>query len=112
MIGSNERNIVILVADLSGYTALTEAHGNASAAKIINRYSEIAKESLHTDSRVLELVGDEILFESADATSIVKTALRLVNKIESEPFFPTVHAGIHSGKVLEQEGRCYRCLST
>ena len=77
MTGSKERDIVILVADLSGYTALTEAHGNASAAKIVNRYSEIAKESLHAGTRVLERVGDEILFASSDATSIVKTATQV-----------------------------------
>ena len=107
MTGSKERDIVILVADLSGYTALTEAHGNASAAKIINRYSEIAKESLHAGTSVLERVGDEIVFAITDAASIVKTALRLVKLIEAEPFFPTVHAGIHAGKVFEQEGRYY-----
>ena len=86
MTGSKEKDIVILVADLSGYTALTEAHGNASAAKIINRYSDIARKSLHADTRVLERVGDEILFASTDATSIVRTALRLVNEIDAIKF--------------------------
>ena len=51
MADSKEIDIVLLVADLSGYTALTEAHGNISAAKVVNRYTEIAKESLYDGTR-------------------------------------------------------------
>jgi adenylate cyclase len=38
---------VFLIADLSGYTALTEAHGGISAARIVKRYIEIMQECLH-----------------------------------------------------------------
>ena len=107
MVNSNEIDIVLLVSDLSGYTALTEAHGNVSAAKVVNRYTEIAKEVLYEGTRLIERVGDEIIIAGTDATDIIKTALKLVHKIEEEPFFPTVHAGIHSGRVLEQEGHYY-----
>ena len=107
MVDSKEIDIVLLVSDLSGYTALTEAHGNVSAAKVVNRYTEIAKEVLYEGTRLIERVGDEIIIAGTDATDIIKTALKLVHKIEEEPFFPTVHAGIHAGKVLEQEGHYY-----
>jgi len=104
---SNEIEVILLVADLSGYTALTEAHGNISAAKVVNRYTEIAKESLYEGTRIIERVGDEILIAGTDAVGIIKTALKLVHKVETEPFFPIVHAGIHAGKVLEQEGHYF-----
>ena len=107
MADSKEIDIVLLVADLSGYTALTEAHGNISAAKVVNRYNEIAMESLHEGTSLLERVGDEIIIAGNDAASIIKTALKLIHKIETEPFFPTVHAGIHAGKVLEQKGHYF-----
>jgi len=38
-----EENIAILIADLSGYTALTETHGAASAADIIDKYIQIVE---------------------------------------------------------------------
>jgi len=104
---SKEIEVILLVADLSGYTALTEAHGNISAAKVVNRYTEIAKESLYEGTRIIERVGDEILIAGTDAVGIIKTALKLVHKVETEPFFPIVHAGIHAGKVLEQEGHYF-----
>ena len=107
MVDSKEIDIVLLVSDLSGYTALTEAHGNVSAAKVVNRYTEIAEEALYEGTRLIERVGDEIIIAGTNAADIIKTALRLVHKIEEEPFFPTIHAGIHAGKVLEQEGHYY-----
>jgi class 3 adenylate cyclase/YHS domain-containing protein len=107
MVDSNEIYIVLLVADLSGYTALTEAHGNISAAKVVNRYTEIAEKALCEGTRLIERVGDEIVIAGTDAACIIKTAIKLVRKIEEEPFFPTIHAGIHAGKVLEQEGHYY-----
>ena len=70
MADSKEIDIVLLVADLSGYTALTEAHGNISAAKVVNRYTEIAKESLYEGTSILERVGDEIIIAGNDAGSI------------------------------------------
>lgn len=32
---SNEKDLVFLIVDLSGYTALTEARGNVSAVKVV-----------------------------------------------------------------------------
>ncbi len=40
MTNSEEMKMIFLVADLSGYTALTEAHGGESAASIVTRYFE------------------------------------------------------------------------
>jgi adenylate cyclase len=107
MVNSKEIDIVLLVSDLSGYTALTEAHGNVSAAKVVNRFTEIAEEALYEGTRLIERVGDEIIIAGTDAADIIKTALKLVHKIEKEPLFPTVHAGIHTGKVLKQNGHYY-----
>jgi len=42
-----EQNISILIADLSGYTALTETHGSISAADLINKYLDIVNASLN-----------------------------------------------------------------
>ena len=54
MTGSKEKDIVILVADLSGYTALTEAHGNASAVDVYHLYKTLGIE-LNVFSSALKL---------------------------------------------------------
>jgi class 3 adenylate cyclase len=107
MSDSKEIEVVLLLADLSGYTALTQAHGDRSAAKIVTRYFEIVHQVLHPDARLVERIGDEVLISSPDALSVLYTAIGLRDAIEREPFFPTVHIGIHGGTVLEQDGHYF-----
>lgn len=45
-----EKSVAILMADLSGYTALTETHGAASAANLTDKYIRIAENCLVGDS--------------------------------------------------------------
>ena len=51
---------VFLIGDLAGYTALTEAHGDMSAAKIVKRYVEIVNDNIFSGTKLVERVGDEI----------------------------------------------------
>ena len=67
-----EENLAILIADLSGYTALTETHGSSTAADMIDKYIEIVKESLVGDSELHQSVGDEVLVVSASPDHIDK----------------------------------------
>jgi class 3 adenylate cyclase/YHS domain-containing protein len=96
-----------LIADLSGYTALTAAHGNLEAAKTITRYVELAREALEADARLVERVGDELLIVAERASSAILTAVRLRAAVDAEPLFPTVRAGLHVGHVLEQAGEYF-----
>ena len=59
-----EQNIAILVADLSGYTALTEMHGSDTAADLIDKYLEIVQNSLVGASHLHERKGDEVMIVS------------------------------------------------
>ncbi len=98
---------VFLIGDLSGYTALTEAHGDMSAAKIVKRYVEIVNDNIFPGTKLVERVGDEILLVSNDAKSIVRTAVKIRDSIESEQYFPCIHAGIHVGSALENNGHYF-----
>jgi len=106
---SDEKEIqrVFLIGDLSGYTALTEAHGSISAAQIVKRYNQIVQECLYKDAHIVETVGDEVLIVGNDGARIIQTALELRRKVEKEPDFPSVHVGIHAGSVLQQKGQYF-----
>lgn len=104
---SKEIELALLIADLSGYTALTEAHGNMSAAKAVTRYLEIVHEVLHPSARLVERVGDEVLIVAEDPANLVQTGINLRDTIELEPLFPTMHAGIHTGSLLEKKGHYF-----
>jgi adenylate cyclase len=96
-----------LIADLSGYTALTEAHGNVEAAKVVARYVELTLAVLEPGVSVVERVGDELVLTSATVVPIAVTAIRLRDAVEAEPRFPRVRSGVHLGRVLEQDGHFY-----
>src|SRR5687767_374826 len=97
-----EENIAILMADLSGYTALTEAHGSVSAADLIDRYVSIVENSLVGDSVIHERVGDEIWIVSASPDDLLATALKIGKKTSSEENFLQLHGGLHFGKALKR----------
>ena len=95
-----EENIAILMADLSGYTALTETHGSVSAADLIDKYVSIAENCLVGDCRLHERVGDEIIIVSASPDHLMATALMIGSYTSNEENFLQVHGGLHYGKVL------------
>ena len=102
-----ERNIAILMADLTGYTAMTEIHGALSAATMVEKYLELAGKSMIGKSRLLERAGDQLVIVSESADDITYTALRLLEHTAAENNFLHIHAGLHYGPVLEQSGSFY-----
>ncbi len=97
-----EKNIAILIADLSGYTALTETHGSIAAADLIDKYIEIVEKCLVGDSWLHERTGDEIMIVSDSPDLLVETAIRIGKHTSNEENFLQVHGGLHYGKVLKR----------
>ncbi len=95
-----EKDIAILMADLSGYSALTETHGPVSAADLIDKYIHIAENCLVGDCKLHQRTGDEIMFVSDSPDFLLATALKLEANIVGEDNFLQVHGGLHFGKVL------------
>ena len=96
-----EQNIAILIADLSGYTALTETHGASSAADLIDKYIEIVNNCLVGDTHLHARVGDGVVIVSTSADSLIATSIMLFqNTLEHN--FLQVHGGLHYGKILKR----------
>ncbi len=87
----------VLFADLAGFTALTEAHGDREAAGIACRYYEIARSVLPHGARLVKTIGDAVMVTSEDAEDALAAALRLRQRVEVEHDFPDVRAGLHAG---------------
>ncbi len=102
-----EKNIAILMADLSGYTALTETHGPASAADLIDKYISIAEKCLVGDCKLHQCIGDEIMFISENPDHLLQTAVNLEASIVTEENFLQVHGGLHFGNILERGGNYF-----
>lgn len=104
---AREIDRTLLIADLSGYTALTETHGALHASETVLRFGHIADASLEPGVTIIDRVGDQVLCAGADTLAVLRSALRLFEAIEREPDFLRVQAGIHRGRVVERGGRLF-----
>ena len=97
-----EENTGILIADLSGYSALTETHGPVLAADLIDKYLAIVENCLDSGSKVHERTGDEVMIVSKSPDSLLRIALRIIQGTSGEDNFLQVHGGLHIGKLLKR----------
>ena len=105
--GTTKTRAVFVIADLAGYTALTEAHGGEEAATIVERYRRLAENALADGARIVEQVGDQLLIVSVDARAAILTADRLRAAVGDEPHFLAVRVGIAEGLSVERDGRYF-----
>lgn len=92
-----------LFADLAGFTALTEVHGDEEAADLVERFSARAREVLPSyDADEVKSIGDALLLRSADAAQAVRLAHHLAGDIGGNHGFPGVRVGVHTGPAVER----------
>ena len=102
-----EQDIAILIADLSGYTALTETHGSSTAADMIDKFLEIVNDCLVGESKLHQCVGDEVLIISPSVEHLASTAVMLIQNCSKEHNFLQVHGGLHHGKILKRNNNYF-----
>jgi adenylate cyclase len=103
MTGTGDERCVTF-ADLAGYTALTEAHGDVDAADVAQRFFELAAALLRDDTRLVKTIGDAVMVVADDALGGLTFGLQLLRAVERETDFPGVRVGIHHGPVVERDG--------
>jgi adenylate cyclase len=99
--------VVFVIADLAGYTALTEARGGDRAATTVARYRDVAERALADGARIVEQIGDQLLIVAGDARAAMISAIRIRIAVDNEPWFPGVRVGIADGDVVERAGRYF-----
>lgn len=104
---ARERDLALMMADLCGYTALTETHGALQASETVLRFVRLVEASLEPGVRIVDCIGDSVFCASQDTLAIVRTSLRLGDAVRREPDFPRISTGIHAGVVVEREGRLF-----
>ncbi|HKW22010.1 MAG TPA: helix-turn-helix domain-containing protein [Ktedonobacterales bacterium] len=106
--------LVFLIADIRGYTRFTQEHGDAAAARLTTRFSELA----HTiadqyDGRIVEVRGDEVLAVFASARQALHAAhmlqARCAEEAVAHPDLPlAIGVGMDVGEPIPMEDGGYR----
>ena len=90
--------------DLSGFTALTEAIGDAEASRLSERFMDLSEVYAERhDGQIVKLLGDGVMLHFRRPDLAITCALDLVTKIP-EAGLPRAHAGVAAGPVIERDG--------
>jgi adenylate cyclase len=88
-------------ADLAGYTALTEEHGDEAAARVAweFRRTMCALSREHGATQVKSM-GDGVMIWAPDAGRAIGLAARAVERVGSRPDLLPVRVGVHTGPAV------------
>ena len=94
-----------MFADIAGYTALTEAHGDADAAELAASFCrEMAQVALARGGDVIKTIGDAVMVRHRDPSDAVALGLAAAHDVLAGHGFPAVRVGMHHGPAIEREG--------
>jgi adenylate cyclase len=93
--------------DITGYTRLTQEHGDAAAAQLAERLGRIVRQiSVVHGGRAVKWLGDGVMLHFPHPPQGVMAALEMVDGVV-EAGLPPAHVGLHAGPVIFQEGDYY-----
>ena len=94
----------ICFLDLTGYTRLTEEHGDDAAADLASTLGRVVRRSsAQHGGKPIKWLGDGVMFYFRDPGPGVESALEMVEEARRIGL-PPAHVGLHAGPVLYQEG--------
>ena len=94
-----------MFADIAGFTALTEAHGDQEAAKLVGEFCEaIAAELPAFGGTQVKTIGDALMLRIPDPGTAVLLGLRIAHDVLRGHGAPAVRVGMHHGPAIERAG--------
>lgn len=92
-------------ADLAGFTALTEAHGDEEAVTLVEEFCEgVEAELPAVRGEHVKTIGDALMLRIPDPADAVLVALRIAHDVITEHGAPAVRVGLHHGPAVERNG--------
>jgi len=92
----------VVFVDLSGYTRLTEEHGDEAAVRLAATLQREADAAAVTGGgRLVKLLGDGAMMRFPDAGSGVDAAVALVRSLREDGM--QARAGVHAGPLIERD---------
>ena len=93
--------------DIAGYTALTDTHGEAAAADLMDDFSGLIRTAVEPLGHLQSLEGDCAFFVFSDPSVALTALVALYRAIADRQNCPVVRAGLHHGPALRRGGRYF-----
>ncbi|MBJ8340820.1 YHS domain-containing protein [Antrihabitans sp. YC3-6] len=94
--------------DLSGFTALTEAHGDQHAADLALQLAAYARSALGNGDRLVKTLGDAVMLTSPTPERALALIVRIVDAwVTRAGNVPILRGGLHYGPVVRRADDVY-----
>jgi class 3 adenylate cyclase/YHS domain-containing protein len=92
-------------ADIAGFTALTEAHGDEHAADLVAQFCDTVRGVLPDyDAEPIKSIGDAMLIRVPHPAPAIRLGTRIAHELMTAHGAPSVRVGMHHGPAVERDG--------
>jgi adenylate cyclase len=91
-------------ADIAGFTALTEAHGDEHAATLVADFCDAVRAELPADAAHVKTIGDALMLRVPDPGEAILLGLHIAHRVMRGHAAPAVRVGLHHGPAVERDG--------
>jgi class 3 adenylate cyclase/YHS domain-containing protein len=94
-----------LFADIAGFTALTEAHGDEEAAALVADFCDRVQSELGDfGATQVKTIGDALMLRIPDPEQAVLLGLHVAHDVLAESGAPAIRVGLNHGPAVERDG--------
>jgi class 3 adenylate cyclase len=91
-------------ADIAGFTALTEAHGDDQAAAVVAEFCAAVRAELPASGGTqVKTIGDALMLRIPDPGAAILLSLRITHELMLGHGAPAVRVGLHHGPAVERD---------
>jgi len=102
---SRDPEATFLFADIAGFTALTEAHGDEQAVELVEEFASTVQTELPAvGGEYVKSVGDALMLRVPDPADAVRLGLWITRDAMSGHQAPSVRVGANHGTAVERDG--------
>jgi class 3 adenylate cyclase/YHS domain-containing protein len=103
-----EREATFVFADIAGFTALTEAHGDEEAFAVVRDFCDAIRAELPSfGGTYVKTIGDAVMLRMHEPAGAIELGLKAVKGLLGGHAAPEVAVGLHQGPAVEHEGDYY-----
>ena len=94
-----------LFADIAGFTALTEAHGDEQAAELVADFCRAVQAKIPPGRGAhVKTMGDAVMLRLDDPAEAIRLGLTVAGGLMDAHGAPPVRVGLHHGSAIERGG--------
>jgi adenylate cyclase len=102
---SRDAEATFLFADIAGFTALTEAHGDEQAVELVEEFANAVQAELPPIAgEYVKAVGDALMLRVPDPADSVRLGLWITRNAMSGHHAPSIRVGGNYGSAVERNG--------